>query len=94
MANYTTTANRIHKTLAANTEDVVTFGPDFRDIEVVNRNGLGELYFTVDNTPATVAGDNTYCVPGAGWMNVPIGDSNIIRLISSVAVSYSVGPPV
>jgi uncharacterized protein YraI len=80
--------------LAANVEDVVTFGPDFFDIEVVNRNGAGELYFTVDNTPAVVGADGTYCVPGAGWVRVPIGDSNVIRLISTAATSYSVGAAV
>lgn len=83
----------VHRTLTPASVDVVTFGEDLRQVEVLSRNGAGELYFTVDGATPTVAGDSTHVLPAAiSSMTVPAGGSGntVVRLISAAAVTYSV----
>jgi hypothetical protein len=93
-------ARATHKTLTANTVDIVTLTADRVELlEVANRNAAGEIYFTVGsaaNVPAdpTVGGDDTYMIPaGMAVRNLPVPDQQtdlVVKLISSAATAYSV----
>jgi hypothetical protein len=95
MTNYTIASTEIaanNKALVASTEDKVTFTRDVRTARVTNLTGSAAIYFTIDNTAATVAGANCYVIPaavGSVEVNMP-DDSDVIRLISSGTPSYSV----
>lgn len=82
------------KTLVASTVDTVTFARDCAEIEVLNLNGAGILYFTTDGSVPTVAGANTHLVPavaGAGKrVDVRGAGATVVKLISAAATSYSV----
>lgn len=83
----------VHRTLTPATVDTVTFGEDYGVVEVLNRNGAGELYFTVDGAAPVVAGNSTHVLPAAiSAMTVVAGGTSntVVRLISAAAVAYSV----
>jgi hypothetical protein len=48
-----------HKTLSGTTVDDVTMSGTFNQIEVMNRSGAASIFFTVDGSTPTVAGDDT-----------------------------------
>jgi hypothetical protein len=50
-------------TLVASQDDTVTFDRDCDSVEVVNRDGAGEIWFTVNGELATVEGADAYWVP-------------------------------
>lgn len=81
-------------TLTPDTVDTVNFARDCAEVEVLNINGAGALYFTVDGSTPTVAGKNTHLVPaaaGAGKrVGVRGGGLTAVKLISAAATSYSV----
>lgn len=52
-----------HVTLAANVEQVLTFDVNASRVEVTNLDGAGEVYVTVDNTPAVVGGNGCHVLP-------------------------------
>lgn len=53
-------------TLPNATVKTVTLTGDEDFVEVINRDGAGEIFFTVDGTTDPVVGaDNTYCLPAA-----------------------------
>jgi hypothetical protein len=92
-----------HGTLVASTVATVTL--DLVDsgrivsrqkrVEVINRDGAAEIYFTVDGTTPTVAGDDCFVLPAAmGSLEVgaPKGTPTVVKLISSGTPTYSVGP--
>lgn len=84
-----------HATLEAGVVDTVALNADYSRVEVVNRDGAGEIFLTVDGNEPTVEGDNTHVLPAAiGGMTVNAGLANgiptVVRLISSTAVAYSV----
>lgn len=82
-----------HHVLVANTEDVVTFSADHSQIELLLRDGNGEVYFTVDNTAATVGGTNCLVMPvgiGSAIVDVPATGGTVVRLVSSGTPAYSV----
>ncbi|MFI7073569.1 hypothetical protein [Micromonospora sediminicola] len=54
-----------HYTLAANTEKTFTFDGNYGWVEVLNVDGAAAVYFTTDNTAATVGGDGCYVLPAA-----------------------------
>lgn len=83
-----------HGTLVAATVDTVTFtGIDFNEVEVLNRNGAAEIYFTVDGTAPTVGGTNCYVLPAAitsAIVGVPTTGATVVKLISAGTPTYSV----
>lgn len=93
MANYTVTVSK-HATLAAATVDSVTVGESrFDAIEVSNRDGAAEIYFTVDGSTPTVGGDDTWALPAAVCSRViaaPGDGAEVVKLISSGTPKYSV----
>jgi hypothetical protein len=81
--------------LTPNVVDTITFGENYNAVEVLNRNGAGELYFTVDGTLVpTVGGSSNHVLPAAvSAMTVNAGGTvgpTIVRVISSAAATYSV----
>jgi len=95
MATYAA-AKAKHATLTASTVDTVTLS-NCSNVEVLNR-GTTELYFTVDGTTPTVAGDNCYIVQAGAALQVPGSSPTYVqdrvaiavKVISSAAVAYSV----
>jgi hypothetical protein len=85
-------APTVHGTLAANTVTSVTLTGANGSVEVINRNGAAEIYFTVDGSTPTVAGNGTYPVPASiDSYVVQVGAANpTVALISSGAPTYSV----
>lgn len=84
-----------HAQLAAATVDVVTLNGDYQRVEVVNRDGTAEIYFTVDGAAPTVEGDDTHLLPAAiGGLLVSAGSETgsptIVRLISAGTPKYTV----
>lgn len=95
MGSYAVTAGQraTHQTIVAATVDTVTFGVDFNEVEVLNRSGSAEIYFTVDGTTPTVGGTNCFVVPAAissAIVGVPTVGPTVVKLISSGTPTYSV----
>lgn len=78
-----------HFTLGAASVKTVTLAADASQVEVVNVDGGGRIYFTVDGSTPTVGGDNTYVLPAAiGSLKVPApatSGATVVRLIASGA---------
>lgn len=92
MAAYEALSSK-HAVLSPGVADTVTLTVDWPQVEVLNRNGAAEIYFTVDGAVPTVGGDNTYVVPSAVASQVvgsPASGRTVVRLISSGAASYTV----
>ncbi len=86
-----------HAQLSAGVVDTVTLDADYSRVEVVNRNGAAEIYFTVsvDGANPTVGGDNTHVLVAAinGMTvnaNAATGNPTTVRLISSGTPTYTV----
>jgi hypothetical protein len=92
MATYSPTNGSTHQTLTGATVDTVNLPSDFQSVEVLNRDSTSTIYFTVDGTTPTVAGDGTLVVlPGAALSQAVSGAGNtVVKLISSGAAAYSV----
>ncbi len=94
VANYTVAEGEVgkHGTLVGNTPDNVTFETKYREVEVLSRNGIGEVFFTVDGEVPTIGGAHCYALPAAiGSLKVPVlANPCVVKLISSAAVTYSV----
>jgi hypothetical protein len=99
VADYTVRSAK-HATFTPGEEDRVSFiGLGNGDkIEVTNRSGDGEVFYTIDGTTAAeVAGDDSFVLVAAVGASRPhavnvIGDANEFRihLISATAVDYTV----
>ncbi len=88
MATYSV-QRRKHGTLGANTVDTVTLTARTSNVEVYNRGTTDTIYFTVDGTTPTVAGNETIALPPGvcyQWL-APVG---VVKLISSGTPAYSV----
>lgn len=83
-----------HATLAAaGTAETVNFSDNVQSVEVVNRTGTADIYFTIDGSTPTVGGDNTYVVPAALGAAQRIGSApgtDVVKLISASTQAYSV----
>lgn len=89
-----------HDGLAAGVVTTVSIGADPVDkfkgtsvIEVLNRDGVAEIYFTTDGSTPTVGGANTYILPATiGQLKVDVtGDGPVtVKMISSGIPKYSV----
>lgn len=82
-----------HGTLVANTLATVTLDRDFAKVEVLNRDGAAEIFFTVDGAAPTVEGDDCQVLPAAiGALELLARETGqtIVRLISSGTPKYSV----
>jgi hypothetical protein len=84
-----------HGTLTPNTVASVALDSNFGAVEVLNRDGLFEIFVLMDSgaTDPTVAGDDTECLPAAiGSIEVAslAEGSTTIKLISSGAAKYTV----
>lgn len=93
MASYTVPAGEIgvHETLVASTADSVTFTDDITEVEVLNRDGAAEIYFTVDGSTPTVGGENCRVLPAAiGGLELRVEHGDVVKLISSGTPTYSV----
>jgi hypothetical protein len=83
----------VHRTLAAATVDRLTFGGNFGQVEVLNRSGAAEIYFTVDGADPTVGGSSTHVLPATiSALVVRSGGraNTTVKLISSGTPTYSV----
>lgn len=94
MASYAVSATErgaYEKTLAANTEDTVTFGQDVAVVEVKVLSG-GVVYFTTDGSAAAVKGATCLdAQPGTVVQVEPeTPGPTVVRLISSAPGVYSV----
>lgn len=88
-----------HLTLVSNTVSTVTVTGNPSQVEILSRNGLGEVYVSYDGTAApvnpTVAGNDFDVIPaiaGAALILGEIGasDQNVVKVISAVATTISV----
>lgn len=90
MATYSVAVAK-HATLSAATVDTVTITETTTAVEVVNRSSSDTIYFTVNGTVPTSAGDDTFVVPPGGNLRVRSkGTGRSVKLISSGAAAYSV----
>ena len=90
MATHTIAANTgevgASFTLAASTVDTVTLDFDAPVVEVVNRDGAAEVWYTLDGSTPTVAGKNCYYLPAAQAVDrrePPTAGATVVKLISS-----------
>ena len=97
MAEYTVPPGHIAmhaKTLAVNTQDIVTFaGVDLPEVEVLT-NGLDDIYVRIGQGDATIGGTDCFRILAAmGSTVLPVKTSGdtVVKLISAAAVTYSVG---
>lgn len=86
-------ANPQHFTLVANTAKTFTLDQDYARIEVVNVDGAGEVYFTVDGSAPAVGGDGCHVLP-ASICSVELdprtSGPTVVKAKASVAVRISV----
>lgn len=83
-----------HVTLVAATVATVDLGVNATRVEVFNRDGADEVFFTTDESTPTVAGNNTHALPAAvSSVEVPDetdGQNTIVKLISPGTPKVSV----
>jgi Domain of unknown function (DUF4082) len=86
----------VHGLLAAATVETVILDVDYGRVEVVNRDGAGEIYFAVDpDEDPTVGGDDTHVLPAAiSRLTVnaakAAGTPTVVKLISAGGPKYTV----
>lgn len=64
-----------------------------QQVEVLNRDGTAEIWFTVNGTAPTVGGNDSYCCPaaiGAQKVDVATDGPVTIKLISTGTPKYLV----
>lgn len=84
-----------HGQLTAATVDTVNLDGDYSEVEVINRDGAAEIFFTVDGGAPVVAGDDNHILPAAiSGVTVnaskETGDPTVVKLISSGTPKYTV----
>lgn len=87
-------ASTKHVTLVAATVTTVALSVNAARIEVVNVDGAEVVYFTVDGSTPTVAGDNTHVLPAAicalEVQDETSGANSVVKLISAGTPEVSV----
>lgn len=78
-----------HVALSAATVDTVNFAYTGGTIRVHNHDATADLYFTIDGTTPTSAGDDTYYVAPGTSVVVDGSKVTTIKLISASAMTYS-----
>jgi hypothetical protein len=77
-------------TLVASTVDTVNFSGGMQIFSILNRSATDVIYFTIDGSTPTVAGDDVYAVsPGDTIVFFPRSVATV-KLISSGAAPYTV----
>lgn len=98
MASYTVASGEhgaYAKTAVADTVDTITFAGNIFSFEVYS-DGTDALYFTVDGSTPTVAGQNAYFLPSGSKASRTVkakpvaGASTVVKVISHGASVYSV----
>lgn len=88
-----------HVTLTPSVVSSFTVTGNPSQVEILSRNGLGEVYVSYDGTasPAdpTVAGNDLDVIPAVAGGGIVIGEigsavSNVVKVISAVATTVSV----
>jgi hypothetical protein len=92
MAGPYTVARTKHETLIANTVETVNFtDPGMHGIIVCNMGATNKIFFRLDGTNPTIAGDDTYlAAPGAYMFITQRTQITEIRMISNGAQPFSV----
>jgi len=83
----------VHGTLVAATVTTVTLDSDHNSVEVMNRSGSAEIFFTVDGTNPTVGGNDCDVLPAAiNSIEAPAfkKGATVVKLISSGTPTFSV----
>lgn len=87
-------ASSRHVTLTANVVSTVNLTTNAGSVEVLNRDGAAEVYFTTDNSTPTVEGNDTHVVPAAiGAATVAdetSGQNSVVKLIAASTAKVSV----
>ncbi|MFI6228624.1 hypothetical protein ACIBCR_15085 [Micromonospora echinospora] len=83
-----------HLTLTAETIAVVELDRNFDRIEVLNRDGSAEVFFTTDGSEPGIGQDGCHILAAAiGAVEVAdqtSGTNSVVKLISAAAVAVSV----
>lgn len=85
-------AVRKHGTLVAATVATVALAGNSKYVEVLNR-GDDDIFFTINGTDPTVAGDDTFACPAGEFVKVRNYDRDntvSVKLISAATPDYSV----
>jgi hypothetical protein len=82
-----------HGTLESNQVTTVTLDANYRYVEVLNRSGDAEIYFTVDGPVPSVSGADCFVLPAV--ISVREVDSRasgitVVRLISTGTPTWTV----
>lgn len=84
------TPSSAHGTLTASTVNTTTIS-NYNSVEIVNRTGDAEIFFTIDGTNPTVEGSGTYVLPATICsITVPCTGAAAVKLISLGTPSFSV----
>jgi hypothetical protein len=87
-------ASPCHRTLTANTVETVDLDGNYDRIEVLNRDGSSEVFFTTDGTNPGIATDGCHVLPAAiGAVEVAdqtSGANSVVKLISAGSPAISV----
>jgi hypothetical protein len=85
-----------HSALVASAVDTITLNQGFEFVEIINRTGAAEIYYTLDGTTApTVGGADCYVIPAAITSRIranPLGSRNttVVKVTSSGTPNYTV----
>lgn len=90
-----------HGTLTIDTVDAITLTLNHRWVTVYNRAATGDIFVTTNNVDPTLAGADTYVVPAAQNVLIPVSyppnepalsvaNTPVVKLICHTANAYSV----
>ncbi len=78
-----------HGTLTQNITTTINFADDLNCVEVVARDGLSTLWYTIDGTDPTSGGTRTYLIPlgviGADPRNPQGAGGTVVKIVASDA---------
>jgi hypothetical protein len=81
-------------TLVGSAVTTVTLDQAYTQVQVLNRSGTAEIFFTVDDGVPTVGGDNCFCVAAAIGASMTVGvpddENTTVQLISTGTPTYTV----